>query len=216
MMSSLWLNDRRKNIYSQNGEDGVIEAIFERIGMTNRWCCDVGAHDGLTWSNVANLIFGADWSGVLIESDQEKFDELWKNVFAFKAVHRVVEIHQHVEVGMLDGILAKTSIPKDFDLLNIDVDGPDIQIWRNLKNYHPRVVIIEVDSLCEPGDGKASEQGMATIDEVVAVGKEKGYELALHTGNAIFVQRKLAGKLDVEVDRWQELFDRKWVLEQHG
>ena len=41
---SLVLNDislRAKNVYSQYGEDGVIEAIFERIGTNNKWCLEV-------------------------------------------------------------------------------------------------------------------------------------------------------------------------------
>ena len=39
-MSSLWLNLFRKNITSQNGEDGVLEAIFSKIGVLNKWCCE--------------------------------------------------------------------------------------------------------------------------------------------------------------------------------
>src|SRR6266576_6048041 len=86
ILSSLWLNDRRRNVYSQNGEDGVLEAIFEKIGVHHnpnhreRWCCEFGAHDGLTFSNTAHLSLHWGWSAVLIESDPVLFEKLSASV----------------------------------------------------------------------------------------------------------------------------------------
>jgi len=36
----------RKDYYSQNGEDGVIEEILKRIGIKQGYFVDVGAWDG--------------------------------------------------------------------------------------------------------------------------------------------------------------------------
>lgn len=36
-----WLYDHRTNVTSQTGEDGVLEKIFERIGVGSRWCVDL-------------------------------------------------------------------------------------------------------------------------------------------------------------------------------
>jgi hypothetical protein len=65
-----WLNGRARNVHTQYGEDGLLEAIFERIGETNRWCFEVGAYDGLTFSNVARLMDDG-WSAVLVEADAD-------------------------------------------------------------------------------------------------------------------------------------------------
>ena len=46
---------------------------------------------------------------------------------------------------------------------------------------------------------------------MVELGKDKGYELAIHTGNCVFVERELAGVLDIDVENWQELFDVSWI-----
>jgi hypothetical protein len=193
-MSSLWLNKCRRNVYSQNGEDGVIEAIFEKIGVTNRWLVDVGASDGVMWSNTRNRM-ECGWSGVLIEKDQN----LCQRINLGNSICATV-------TGNLDRLIPE--VPKIFDFLSIDVDGSDAYIWNHFVSYHPRVVCIEVDSGFEPG--KRDPRGM-DIQSMVELGKSKGYELALHTGNAIFVTREEAPKLDIDPDNWQELFDRSWL-----
>lgn len=40
----LRLNKYEYNIYSQNGEDGMIEEIFHRIGHTNQYFVEFGVH----------------------------------------------------------------------------------------------------------------------------------------------------------------------------
>lgn len=43
-------------VYSQNDEDGIIEEIFERIGITNKTFIEFGLQDGLE-SNTHYLLF---------------------------------------------------------------------------------------------------------------------------------------------------------------
>ena len=43
------------NITSQFGEDGFISAALKHIGITNRWCFEVGAGDGKWLSNTWSL-----------------------------------------------------------------------------------------------------------------------------------------------------------------
>jgi hypothetical protein len=189
----------RGNITSQNGEDGVIEEIFYRIGAKNRWCVDVGASDGKFESNTWNLIANEGWSGLLIEPAWERFEQL--KVRHRKAICLRVKVEQQ-----LDKLIAQTPAPHDFDLLSIDVDGEDQTIWASLKNYEPRVVIIEVDSRVPTHLVTKS-----SLASAVLLGKEKGYELALHTGNAIFVRRDYADMLGIDRENWEELFDRSWL-----
>ena len=42
----------KKNIYSQNGEDGIIEVILNRLDdKLDKTCCECGAWDGINLSN---------------------------------------------------------------------------------------------------------------------------------------------------------------------
>ena len=50
-------NKFKKNLYSENGEDGIIQEILRRINFEqNGWCCEFGAWDGKVGSNTFNLV----------------------------------------------------------------------------------------------------------------------------------------------------------------
>ena len=68
---------QRKNIYSQNGEDGVISSILAQIGTNspeNCWCVEFGAWDGKHLSNTFALV-ERGWNAVYIEGDEIKFQD---------------------------------------------------------------------------------------------------------------------------------------------
>jgi hypothetical protein len=53
------LHNYKENKYSQNGEDGIINEIFLRLGQVNFndfWVVEFGAWDGKHLSNTFNLI----------------------------------------------------------------------------------------------------------------------------------------------------------------
>ena len=47
----------RSNIYSQNGEDGIISEILKRLNLDQKklWCVEFGAWDGMHLSNTFAL-----------------------------------------------------------------------------------------------------------------------------------------------------------------
>ena len=63
-----------------------------------------------------------------------------------KISNRVKCINAYVEPtgeNSLDNLLQSTLCPEIFDILLIDIDSIDYQVWNSLKNYHPIFVIIE-------------------------------------------------------------------------
>lgn len=106
--------------YSQHGEDGVIAEVLRRIGQEvelDRWCVEVGAWDGVLWSNTARLILEEDYSAVLIGGDQHRAAALT----GAHPGHTVVGVGAFVgfeDDERLDAILSSTPAPTTFDLLS--------------------------------------------------------------------------------------------------
>lgn len=192
---SAYLQQYRKNITSQSGEDGVIEKIFEIMGAGNKWCVEFGAWDGKHFSNSWNLINNHDWKGVLIEGNPDRHKELTQN---YADNPNVIAFNRLVDMAAgensLDSILGQTPIPKDFDFLCIDIDGCDWQIWKSLAEYTPRLVSIEFNPTIPNNvhfvqDDDMSVAHGSSLRAMVELGKEKGYELVATTlYNGFFVR----------------------------
>jgi hypothetical protein len=56
------LSKYRKNYFSQNGEDGVLEEILSRLDIKSGWCVEFGAWDGKTFSNTFQRLSRPSWN----------------------------------------------------------------------------------------------------------------------------------------------------------
>lgn len=205
------LLDFRKNIYSQNGEDGVLEKICSLLDIKHGTFCEFGAWNGKYMSNTYNLLESRNWSGVYIEGDPGKYQELSSLNSLYK--ERIQSVNKYVTLsgdGKLDTILKTTTLPYDFDLLSIDIDGLDYHIWDSLKEYRPKLVIIEVNSNFKPSgeyrnqiadisdrantdpweEGKGWEwRAGSSFNAVCELGASKGYQPIIHFGNVILGEK---------------------------
>lgn len=186
----------RQNIYSQNGEDGILRELLRRLPAPTKWVCEFGTLDGKLYSNTFHLIESEHYSGVFIECDATSFQEL-----LVTAADHPTMIPLHRKVGVtgddrLDAILSTTPIPKSFDVLSIDIDSYDYQVWESVKDYTPSIVVIEINSSIPPTcfnsiHGSGIQDGTGFLP-MVMLGISKGYTLVCHTGNLIFVRNDLA------------------------
>jgi hypothetical protein len=139
------LTDYKHNIYSQCGQDGVIRRALDMMNVSEGYCVEFGAWDGKWLSNTRNLLLHHSWDGCLIEQDSQRFLELqalYKNDPGVSTLNRRVEVSGF---NSLDSILTEVNAPRDFDLLSIDIDSDDYHIWQSLKEFHPKLVLIETN-----------------------------------------------------------------------
>jgi hypothetical protein len=201
---SRWLQEYNRNVYSQIGEDGVVEKILEIIPKNDKWCVEFGAWDGCYCSNTRYLIEDKGYHAVLIESNNAKYGRL-KNKFSNN--NKIITINQLVgfeKEDNLDHILNMTSIPHEFDFLSIDIDGNDYHVWKSIEKYKPKVVCIEFNPtipthirFVQPPDPHTN-QGSSLLS-LVELGKKKGYELvSVLLFNAIFVKSEYYPLFQIE------------------
>lgn len=191
-----WLAEKRYNKYSQFGEDGILEAIFARIGTANRWCCECGAADGIFFSNSRKLI-EEGWSALLIEADDDLFEKLFNLYLREERVQTSCLLVSAIGEQTFDWLLERDHAPLDLDLLVIDVDGQDYWLFNSLLKYRPRVVMVEYDPTSDkeyiPPIG---EPGQAGLHAIINLGIGKYYwPVAITSTNVIFVQQELCSRL---------------------
>ena len=126
------LGDYARKVYSQCGEEGIIEQIFAVIGTTNRYLVDLGAGaiGGQPLSNT-QLFLEQGWTGARFDGGDTT-----------PGVHQAWMTQENIVE-----VVAARDVPKSFDLLSLDLDGNDFYILRSLlrAGYQPRVMVVEIN-----------------------------------------------------------------------
>ena len=122
---------REFSVFSQNGEDGIIEYLTRLMNIGPGVFAEIGAADG--GENCTRLLADRDWKGVWIESDPElaaAARSLWPD-------GRVEVVQSRVEPDNVVGLLRNAGSPTDLDVLSIDIDSGNYQVTeRVLKGSH--------------------------------------------------------------------------------
>lgn len=135
------LRQFEKTIYSQNGEDGVIEAIFNFIGTESHYFVEFGGFDGYKMSNARALRDLQGWQGLMMDS---VFEDLTINLQK-----------EFITAENINTLFQKYDVPDNLDFLSIDLDFNDFYVWQSLdQKYKPRLVVVEYNATHPPDEDK--------------------------------------------------------------
>jgi len=118
-----WLSSFAANeysVHSQNGEDGVLEAIFGRIGTTNKYYVEFGVEDGKE-RNTRFLEERYGWQGLLMDGGHANASINLQREF--------------VTAENIEALFRKYRVPVEPDLLSIDLDGNDYHVWKAIERF---------------------------------------------------------------------------------
>lgn len=205
-----FLNQYAKNhVFSQNGEEGIIyECLFRMGTATQGHAVEMGGNDGRWCSNIA-LLLNNNWSGLFVEADYNLYLKCRQNWADYPKVRS--------QCSRVDGKNINAFVDDSCDLLSLDTDGSDYEIFAGLE-AKPKIVIMEIDSSIPPNVEGFNSDGGAGYFTGVELGLEKGYFLLAHTGNLVFVREDYK-HLFPEVKSKHPLidsecyFNRSWLKE---
>lgn len=194
------INEFECRVSSQNGEDGIIGELFKRIRTTNRFFVEFGVQDGAECNTA--LLAHAGWNGVMLEGDPVRAAALAERYASFTGVRTGAAF---IDAENIAGLFERFGVPRDFDLLSIDIDGNDYWVWQALGAYRPRVVVVEYNAEHPPPErwvmaynpshrwDETTYYG-ASLASLEALGERMGYALMgtdLKGVNAFFLRREL-------------------------
>ena len=195
----------------------AIDFLLEKLPARDRWCVEFGAGCDPHGSTTDRLITGQNYSAVLIEGVAE--DAAWlrhhyQNQPAVTVFEKVVSFDAQSE-DSLDGILARTPIPRDFDFLSVDIDGNDYHVWNAVKKYQPKLVMVEFNPTMPPDLDFVQPADPAlnlgnSLAALVRLAQTKDYELAAVLGvNALFVRTEFFSRLGIADNRIPALWTKR-------
>lgn len=196
-LEMLSLRTYETNVFSQFGEDGIIQELLRRIESSvalSRRAIEFGASDGVNCSNTRNLLLHANFHVVYIESDKKLFRQLLENTSGL-FVTNIRTFVRSADPYTLENALTRHNLEGiDFDLLSIDIDGNDYWILDSLETLKPKIIVVEFNptipidvSYIQPRDSSVRHGSSALA--LMQLGNQKGYSAVHATSCNLFLLR---------------------------
>lgn len=198
---------------SQFDEDGILEEIFNRIGIKYYNAVEIGAGDGLENNTIYLLQQG--WNCVWVEAMPDRVAFIRDK---FKDADTLTVVEKTVQPDTVNTLIDHTD---EIDLWTLDIDGNDYWVFEEFdatKN-NPRVIMLEYNAKFKPPMEWAkgydpnhkfdkSDYMGASLQSLTRLADKKGYALVgcgITGANAYYVRKDLLG----------DLFQEPYTAENH-
>lgn len=195
-----------RKVYSQNDEDGILEEIFRRIGVTSRSFVEFGVSDGHECNSLKLLLEG--WRGLWIEASAPDCERI-RRVFGGMITSGQLELREvAVTATNIDRLIADSAVAGngELDLLSVDIDGNDYHVLQAIHSVRPRAIVIEYNAkfpppmdLVPPYDPSYRWDGSdymgSSLEALANLALRRGYRLVgtnITGANAFLVREDLA------------------------
>ena len=134
-------------VYSQNGEDGIIAEILDRIGTTNKSFVEFGVETGVECNTVFLLSQG--WNGLWMDGSSEYCARINKQFYHYIQDKKLHVKNTFITRENIDNLIMEY-YTGEIDLLSIDLDRNDYHVWEAIECIMPRVVVAEYNAKFPP------------------------------------------------------------------
>lgn len=135
--------NREFQVFSENGEDGILLELLERTGAPVKTFVEIGIENARE-CNTAVLAFVLGWDGLMLDADPLHVAS------AQRLAHRML-LGRPNRVEIRRNFVTRESMralfPRpELGVLSIDVDGMDYWLWQAVDGVQPRIVVVEYNA----------------------------------------------------------------------
>lgn len=216
------INDYELKIFSQFGEDGIIDFLVNKIQIKNKIFIEFGVED-YEEANTRFLLEGKNWRGLIFDSSNQNINKIKKQDYYWR--NNLIAKKEFITAENINELIDQNLEDQEIGLLSIDVDGNDYWIWKSLKTIDPTIVVIEYnarfgfeEALVVPYSEKFNRKIAhystiyfgASLKALYELAKSKGYSLVgtnLNGNNAFFVKNSEIEKANLKEYQPKDCFN---------
>lgn len=142
------LSDYEFKIFSQWGEDGIIDFLIREVPINNKTFIEFGVED-FSESNCRFLLMNSDWNGFVIDASIKNIEKLKISNYYWK--YNLNALCAFIDKDNINELLKKSNFDKDLGILSIDIDGNDYHVLNNINYFNPRIIICEFNPVFGTG-----------------------------------------------------------------
>jgi hypothetical protein len=151
LINSNNLNDYEFKIFSQWGDDGIIQYLIKHIHIENEIFIEFGVEDYME-SNTRFLMMNNNWKGFVMDGSEENMHRLKNKPWYWKysLINKAIFINNE----NINQLLSMTGF-ENIGILHIDIDGNDLHILQiiDITRINPSIIIMEYNAVF--GDERA-------------------------------------------------------------
>jgi hypothetical protein len=193
-------------VYSQWGEDGIIQYLLRHVRIPRKLFIEFGVED-YTEANTRFLLVNDDWAGLVLDGGEANIGAIRRADIYWR--HNLKAVQAFITRENINDLLREHGVTGEIGLLSIDIDGNDYWVWEACDAVSPAIVIVEYNSRFGPDRAvtvpydpafvrhQAHHSGAyygASLAALVALGQRKGFAFVGSNragNNAFFVRRDL-------------------------
>ena len=139
------INNYEFKVFSQFGDDGIIQFLIRRLNINQSSFIEFGVSD-YKESNTRFLLMNNNWSGFVIDGSVDNIKMLKSQYYFWK--YDLQALSAFITCKNINKLISKSNF-NDIGLLHIDLDGNDYWIFKSLdlSNINPKIIIIEYNSV---------------------------------------------------------------------
>lgn len=142
--SSTDLQEYEFKVFSQWGEDGIIQHLINVVEIRHKTFIEFGIED-FSESNCRYLMMKDNWQGFVIDGSAEHIESLKRSYYYWR--YQLDAVSAFITKENINGLLSKSGFDKDVGILSIDLDGNDYWILEALTVCKPRILICEYNAV---------------------------------------------------------------------
>lgn len=213
MQSVQSLQDVEFKVFSQWGEDGIIDWLIERAAIPPRLHSFV--EFGVELYQEANtrfLLENRNWRGLILDGNPTLVDSLQRDTLFWR--YDLTAKSAFITRENINELMAEAGFSGEIGLLSIDVDGNDYWIWEAIRAVQPVICVCEynavfgdIHAISIPYDpnfvsGKSHfsyQHFGASIAALRLLAAKKGYRFVgtnLAANNAFFIREDYAARVE--------------------
>jgi len=142
------LSDIEFKVFSQWGEDGIIEWLVSKIPIDNKFFIEFGV-ENYNESNTRFLMMNRNWGGLIIDGSNENIEYIKKRDYFWKFdLHPICAFITRENIQeLISSKLRELNVEKNIGILSVDLDGVDYWILKEITCIDPTIIICEYNSV---------------------------------------------------------------------
>lgn len=134
-------------VFSQWGEDGIIQRLIKIVPIQNQTFIEFGVED-FSESNCRFLLLNNSWQGFVVDGSRKKIRRLRNSYYFWK--YQLEAQAEFLDTHNINPVLARSGFNGDLGILSIDVDGIDYYLLKEIHVFRPRILICEYNAIFGP------------------------------------------------------------------